>query len=156
MKFFISLIIMLLIHTSVSQACYTDVEAEAEQGLRIHSELLVIALTCSKMDMAFGAYNKYERFTVNNSSQIAEYEAALIEYFKEQGSENPEKDLHNLRSFLANDISTHSVKMGTQTFCEMFLSRLNDVIHMSPNQFRRWSKHAVGNNPSTEPKCTKY
>ncbi len=156
MKVFIALILMMVIHTNVTYACYSKAEAEAEQGLRIHSELLVIGLTCVKMHGGFSSYNKYERFTVNNADKIADYEAVLIEYFKSEGSETPVADLHNLRSFLANDISKHAVKMGVQTFCDMFSSRLDEVIRMSSGQYTRWAKFALTKNPSTEPRCTEY
>jgi len=153
MRFFVFLLLSMLIHTTVSYACYTNVEAEAEQGLRIHSEFLVIGLTCMKMPDGEATYNKYEEFTSKNAAVISEYEDVLVEYFRNSGSDNPEADVHNLRSFIANDISNYAVTMGMQSFCDMFSSRLNKVQNISPYQFKRWAKQAVAENPSTEPKC---
>ena len=153
MRKILVLLLFLVIHTNVSQACYTDVEAEAEQALRIHSELMVIGLTCLKQPSGVDTYNKYKTFTSKNEKLISDYEAVLFDYFEEQGSDNPERDINDLRSYLANDISNYSVTMGMQTFCDMFSDRLDKVQNMTTYQLKRWAKQAVNENPSTEPKC---
>ena len=46
-------------------SCYTMEEAEAEQGIRIHSELMVIGLNCQHMKFSDGTnlYLEYREFT---------------------------------------------------------------------------------------------
>ena len=61
-KFWVSLFLCLLavpaqaqmkvdvgVPAEAGRQCYTHEEAEAEQGIRIHSELMVIALNCQHM-----------------------------------------------------------------------------------------------------------
>ena len=56
MRFALLFTIMLFGFTEVvyAGACYSRKEAEAEQGIRIHSELMVIGLNCAHMADANG------------------------------------------------------------------------------------------------------
>ena len=46
---------------ATGRQCYTQEEAEAEQGIRIHSELMVIALNCQHMTPK-GWKNFYQQY----------------------------------------------------------------------------------------------
>jgi len=153
MRVFLITLFFLLIHTTVSQACYTNVEAEAEQGLRIHSELMVIGLTCIKMPEGVTTYNKYKEFTDNNADLINKYEQALKDYYEMEGYDNPEEEINNLRTRLANKISQYAVEMSVLSFCEMFVPRLDEAENMSSYQLSRWAKYAIKNTSTTEPMC---
>jgi hypothetical protein len=135
-------------------ACYNAKEFEAEQGLRIHSELMVIGLTCIKMPNGQALYNKYQNFTRKNASLISAYETALIRHYERQGSNRPEEKLHTLRTDLANEISRHAVSMSTLSFCQKFAANLDQALAMSPDKLRRWAQQIRPNQPTTEPVCT--
>lgn len=150
---------MLCLSTSATGAfaggCYSASEFEAEQGLRIHSELMVIGLTCMKMPQGETMYKKYQSFTLKHQNLIAGYETDIIGYYARQGLKNPERQLHTLRTNLANEISQHAITMSTSTFCQHFGPRIDQALKMDDQKFRRWAQHVWPESSTTEPVCKK-
>lgn len=147
-------LLMMGISSAQAKGCYTPAEFEAEQGLRIHSELMVIGLTCIKMPQGGQAlYAKYQQFTQKNQSLIAQYESDIISYFGKQGVKNPEGNLHTFRTTLANDISKHAISMSTVSFCKNFSSRIDKALQMDHQKLRRWAQHVWPQSPTTVPRC---
>lgn len=152
MKFFIALVVFSLI-SGTAAACYTDREVEAEQGLRIHSELMVIGLTCAKAPGGAGLYRKYREFTQKNSYLLNAYEENLISYFQNKNARTAEKKFHALRTNLANEISQHAISMSTLTFCQQYGSHIDQALQMDQNKLRRWALYARKDQPLSEPRC---
>jgi hypothetical protein len=141
---------------ALASSCYTSREVEAEQGLRIHSELMVIGLTCLKMPGGRDLYTKYSQFTQKNQSLITGYEDAIIEYYRSQGVKNPEQKLHTLRTNLANTISRHAIEMSTSSFCGHFGTRIDKALAMDQGTLRRWAQHTWADTPVSQPMCAKF
>lgn len=139
--------------SATADACYHEAEAEAEQGLRIHSELMVIGLTCMKMPGGDNLYSKYRKFTQNNAAVISKYENEIIDYYSNEGYSDPEEALHSLRTTMANNISEYAVEISVLTFCEVFSERLNVVEDLSSDEFIDWARFSIEGNPTSEPKC---
>lgn len=135
--------------------CYTQRQFEAEQGIRIHSELMVIALTCMKMPLGAGMFEKYQSFTEKNKALLAGYETDMIGYYRDSGVASPEKQFHTLRTNLANEISQHAIKMSTGSFCQHFASRLDSALKMDEPTLRQWASHPWPNTPASRPLCDK-
>lgn len=135
--------------------CYSATEFEAEQGLRIHSELMVIGLTCAKMPQGDTMYRKYQSFTSKHQALISKYETDIIGYYTRQGAKNPERQLHTLRTNLANQISEHAVTMSVASFCQHFGGRIDQALAMDEQKFRRWAQHTWPQSPTTLPVCKK-
>ncbi len=157
-KLTVLLAALALLATTAQQAsaqCYNQRQFEAEQGLRIHSELMVISLTCMKMPMGSGMYQKYQAFTNKNKALIAGYENDLIDYYRATGSAAPEKQFHTLRTNLANQISQHAIKMSTASFCQNFGSRLDSALNMDQAKLRQWASQPWPNSPTSRPMCGK-
>lgn len=155
-KLFAALVAVLCLSlTAQAQAagCYSSAEFEAEQGLRIHSELMVIGLTCLRMPGGQDLYRKYATFTRNNQELIAGYEETIISYYRAQGVPNAETKLHTLRTNLANGISRHTVEMGTLSFCQHFAPRIDKALMMSRTTLRRWAQHVWPDTPVSQPVC---
>jgi hypothetical protein len=138
-----------------ASGCYTAREVEAEQGLRIHSELMVIGLTCLKMPGGQETYAKYARFTNKNQALIGGYEESIISWYRSQGVSNPEKELHTLRTNLANDISRHAIEMGALGFCQHFTPRIDTALAMDQTTLRRWAQHVWPGTPVSHPTCVR-
>lgn len=149
-------VIFALLASSTAEACYSPLEAEAEQGIRIHSELMVIGLTCIKMPGGERLYEGYQRFTQKNADLIAEYEEDLIRHYSSQGASNPELKLHTLRTDMANNISRKAIAMSTVSFCQKYASHIDRALAMNSQTVRRWAQHAWANQPRTEPLCASY
>ncbi|MDE1151111.1 MAG: hypothetical protein PW788_01120 [Micavibrio sp.] len=140
--------------TAATSGCYSPKEIEAEQGLRIHSELMVIGLTCMRMPQGQQNYMKYQSFTQKNSHLISKYETDMIDHYRAEGAKNPEAKLHTLRTTLANQISQHAIQMSTSTFCQRFSPRIDQALAMDQKKFRSWAQHVYPGTKTFEPTCT--
>ena len=93
-------VFLLLPAQAKANSCYSPAEAEAEQGISIHSELMVIGLNCTHMGAKAGInlYGQYRQFTADHGDLFAAYEKILLKHFRETGSSNPEADMNALRT----------------------------------------------------------
>lgn len=155
MKRFFSFILLLSLIAGNAQACYTAREREAEQGLRIHSELMVISLTCNRVPGDEDLYSKYESFTRKNESLLSSYEETLINYYDAEGVKSPEKKLHTLRTDMANNISSIAISTGTTSFCGRYASHLDQALSMDHDKLRRWAQHVSPGRPVSERMCSR-
>jgi hypothetical protein len=137
----------------VAEACYSAADFEAEQGVRIHSELMVIGLTCLKMPEGQELYGKYQDFTLKNSSLIAGYETDIINHYASEGVAEPEQKFHTLRTDLANEIARQAVSMSMLSFCQQFSPRIDAALSMDEPKLRRWAQHVWPGQPPSEPVC---
>ena len=155
MKIFAIMVAFLLLasNQSIAAACYSAREVEAEQGLRIHSELMVIALTCMKQPGQSDLYQKYQSFTRKNQSVLSGYEGDLMAYFRASGTPKPEKEFHNLRTRLANKISTMAVNTSTVTFCKTYAPRIDTALAMDSAKFQRWARQSYADAPTSRKMC---
>lgn len=149
---FIALSIIMAGPVQAGQECYSNFEFEAEQGLRIHSELMVIGLTCQKAPGGSGLYNKYRIFTKRNGAMLQQYENAMLSYFRQNGMD-PEKALHYLRTGLANEISRKAVSMNVAAFCSRYGGRIDRALAMDHDTLRRWAQKQWPSQPPTQPLC---
>lgn len=135
--------------------CYTAKEFEAEQGIRIHSELMVIGLTCMRMPQGGSQlYSKYQNFTQKNKGLIAGYEKDILSYYRRTGAANPETALHTFRTSMANQISQHAIAMSTVSFCKRFSPRMDQALAMDSQKIRRWAQRPWDGSPTSRPVCS--
>ena len=134
---------------------YTPEEAESEQGIRIHSELMVIALNCQHMTPKGwkNFYQQYQQITARHAALIGGYENILINYFALAGKPNPERAFHDLRTDFANKVSTDAAQMRPDIFCSQFAPRLPKVDKMSTADFKAWAADISPSHPVSKPLC---
>ncbi len=151
---------VLLLSISLSNAvfaagCYNSREAEAEQGIRIHSELMVIGLNCAHMADANGnnLYLEHKKFTAKHEDLFSTYEKILMEYMQKNGSRNAEKSLHKLRTDFANKISNDVAEMRPDIFCKTFSSRIEKATKMDRTTLRKWAATPYEEHPVSQPLC---
>lgn len=153
MRLFIFLTALFL-SSQVYAQCYTQAEVEAEQGLRIHSELMVISLNCQHVAGQNGnLYSQYQSFTNRHLDLISSYEQIMKNYFSRSGSHNPEKEINDLRTILANKISTDAAKMRPNVFCKHYGNRINQALAMDRSKLRRWASTVFPSHPVSRPVC---
>lgn len=135
--------------------CYTPEEAEAEQGIRIHSELMVIALNCQHMTPRGwkNFYQQYQEITARNSSLIHGYEETLINYFALAGRPNAERAFHDMRTDFANKVSTDAARMRPDIFCANYAPRIPKVAQMSTAEIKNWAAGVNPSHPASRPMC---
>lgn len=155
MRILLSLMI-LLVSANIANAagCYTSDEVEAEQGLRIHSELMVIALNCQHVSHQNGnLYIQYKDFTRQHQDLIANYESTMKSYYRKNGSANAEKAINDLRTSLANKVSTDAARMKPNVFCKYYGSRIGQALAMDRAKLRRWASTVFPSHPVSRPIC---
>jgi len=149
------LLLCLLVLTFISApamaaSCYSKAEAEAEQGIRIHSELMVIGLNCQHMTPRGwkNFYSQYRDITARNQSLFSGYEKTLLSHYG-----GASKKIHTLRTNFANKISTNAASMRPDVFCATFAPRIPQVAQMSREQIRQWAASASATEPQSKPVC---
>ena len=137
-------------------SCYMPKEAEAEQGIRIHSELMVIGLNCQHKPGPNGEnlYVEYRAFTDENVRLFAAYEKILMNYYKKQGASDPEARLDALRTDFANKISNDAATMRPDMFCNRYAPRISRASTMDYADIRKWAATIFPSHPVSRPLCT--
>lgn len=146
--------IVLLFSANVQASCYSKAEFEAEQGLRIHSELMVIALNCQHVSHRDGnLYIQYKDFTRRNQGLISGYEQTLKSYYRREGQGSGEGAINDLRTKLANKISYDAARMRPNVFCKAYSNRIGQALGMSQSKLRRWAATPFSGHPVSRPMC---
>ena len=148
-------VFLLLPAQAKANSCYSPAEAEAEQGIHIHSELMVIGLNCTHMGAKAGInlYGQYRQFTADHGDLCAAYEKILLKHFRETGSSNPEADINALRTRYANKISKDSAGMRPDIFCSRYAPRVLKASEMSRQDIRQWAATSYPSAPVSQPMC---
>lgn len=154
-----SVVVLLCCGASVAaraaSACYTQAEAEAEQAIRIHSELMVIGLNCQHKYKAGNQnlYVAYRTFSARHGQVFAAYERALLNYFRRAGDRDPESSLNALRTAFANKIATDAARMRPDLFCYEYAPRIEKVSTMNESALRQWAGTFYTSHPVSKPLC---
>ncbi len=142
------------VSTAVHAKCYTMTEAEAEQGIRIHSELMVIALNCQHLSKSGkNLYLQYKEFTRDHGPLISGYETTLINFYASEGVSNPETKLHDVRTNFANKISKDAAVMRPDAFCHYYMPRIAKAGQMGDKEVRKWASTIFASHPVSRPLC---
>lgn len=151
----LAFLITLPFSAAAAPTCYSAAEAEADQGIRIHSELMVIGLNCQAIGKRFGdnLYGEYRSFTAKHANLFAGYESTLIDFFKKQGQKNPVGRLNELRTNYANKISDEAAGMRPDIFCSRYASRIKKASVMKVADIRKWAGTIYANHPVSYPVC---
>lgn len=110
-----------------SPRCYSPQEIEAEQTLRLHSELMVITVTCHRGSRGEDLVRAYTGFTRNNIDRLRQAEAAMTAYYKKNYGGDGVERLDRLRTLLANEYGQQIADESAPSFCK---SRRDKVLVM--------------------------
>ena len=137
------------------EPCYTPLEAEAEQGIRIHSELMIIGLNCAHMVNADGVnlYTEHKKFTERHKDIFAKYEEIMMNFLVLNGEKDPEAAMHTLRTKFANKISNDVATMRPDIFCKTYAERIKKVKNMDGEALRKWAATPFPGHPVSRPMC---
>lgn len=150
--------LVMSVQAFAASSCYTVPEAEAEQGIRIHSELMVIGLNCQHLYKANGKnlYAEYRNFTSDNIKLFAAYETKLMEYFRRTGHPDPEGQLNSMRTVFANKIANDSARMRPDQFCKSYAGRIEKASAMSQDDIKKWAATFYPSHPVSRPICNQH
>jgi cell division protein FtsB len=151
---FTSLVISLSVSTPAwAGACYSSAEYEAEQGLKIKNELMVIALNCQHMAYRKGnLYLRYREISRQNEDLFKMYEQTLMNYYRNNG-QNADREIKSLNTNLANKVAVKSANMRPDIFCYNHRDYIEQALEMDREAFRRWAKQPNPSEPTSRPLC---
>lgn len=158
MKAFILTIVALILTIPSSASagqCYSAKEAEADQGIRIHSELMVIGLNCQQIGARYGLnlYGQYREFTSRHADLFGGYEEIMMGFFKKKGEAKPEAALNTLRTKYANKISKDAAGMRPDIFCAKYAPRIKQADQMRREDVQNWAATIYPSHPVSYPVC---
>ncbi len=131
---------MLLASSSAyASSCYAPNEVRAEQLLRLHSELMVIAVTCKQSSMGDNLIGLYTGFTQRNIHVLHDAEQTLIAHYRSSGSGDPIGHLDKLRTKLANEFGQQIADVSAPVFCSQRRDKLVYLYGASPPEIVRTS-----------------
>ncbi len=150
----IALFLLVSTPAMAAQQCYSLEQLEAEQGLRIHTELMIIALNCQHLvDPSIQLNHQYEQFTNKNIGLIKRYEDTMRAVFRAEGRPNSESDLNDFRTMLANRIANEAVRLQPNVFCRAYSGLITQANNMDQPHFRKWAQTVFAGYPLTHPMC---
>ncbi|CAO3374891.1 hypothetical protein [Azospirillum argentinense] len=117
-------------------ACYSRAEHAAEQTIRMHTEMMVVGLTCMQVNPEKKPFNLYQDFTVKNRSLISSSEASMIDHFRKKGGGNATRQFDMFRTELANEVSRRAAVIGTGLYCANFVDRSKAAMDLTPDDLR--------------------
>ncbi|WP_044553509.1 hypothetical protein [Azospirillum lipoferum] len=123
--------------TPAAPACYNRAEHAAEQMMRLHTEMMVVGLTCRTVVPDKKPFDLYQDFSIKNRALLSNSEASLISYYKRAGSGgNATRQFDMFRTELANEISRRASTIGIAQYCANFVDRSVAAKDLTPEDLR--------------------
>jgi hypothetical protein len=131
-----SLILGLLItHSTPVMAkpaqCYTLETKKAEALVRLHSQLMVVTLSCRTDSKGAPLPAAYQQFTHQNLRQIQTAEKNLIQWHRQNGGASK---LDKIRTEYGNEYSNELAQLSPQGFCDKHRDTVIPTAALSPPQ----------------------
>ena len=108
---------------AAAHACYTTAELEAEEYLRLHSELMVATVTCKTDDQGNNLVPAYTGFTKINIAALHAAEMTMQQYYKVNYGGNGQARLDDLRTKLGNEYGQEMADTSAQKFCDKYRNK---------------------------------
>jgi phage gpG-like protein len=102
---------------SAKTACYAAKQAQAEHLLRLHSELMVITVTCRQSSEGRPLTPAYTAFTRKNIGMLKDAENTMMSYYKSTQKGNPVEKLDRLRTMLGNEYGQKVAVVSAPAYC---------------------------------------
>jgi hypothetical protein len=121
---------------SKPQSCYTRSEHAAEQLIRMHTEMMIVGLTCKNVVPEKNPFGVYQDFSVKNRALLSSSETTMIGHYKKTSGSSATKNFDTFRTELANEISRRAATIGIPQYCETFVDRSQAAKDLTPDDLR--------------------
>lgn len=137
------------------QPCYTQAEVRAEQAIRLHTELMVVGLTCGDGAGAAGTglFAQYKAFTLRHKDDIAAWEKTLIGHFRRHAKGDATRSFDTFRTRLANEMSQRAIALSTPVFCGAHVPLVAKAAALSREDLKRLVDADDAVRLTTAPRC---
>jgi hypothetical protein len=114
---------------AVAAPCYLPSEAEADQAIRLRTDLKVVGEICKDPS--------YTRFIDRNRDTLAVYEEILTERFARDSSRSAETGLRIYLTRLENDARLKAAE--SSSYCPDAFDLVANTSYMSPDELRNYA-----------------
>lgn len=135
--------------------CYSAQEAGAEQILRLHSELMVITVTCKQGSTGRDLVRAYTGFTQRNIEPIKDAEQTMIRFYEKAYGGKGVSRLDTLRTKLANEFGQESADISAPVFCAQRRDKVLSMYDSPPKSLQSAAVQGYANAHYYEPLCDK-
>ncbi len=97
--------------------CYSADEVQAEQFLRLHSELMVITVTCKYSSDGDDLVKPYTTFTNTHVAALRNAEQVMARYYQKRYGGDGMSQVDKLRTKLANEFGQSIANVSAPLFC---------------------------------------
>ncbi len=140
--------------TAVATDCYRAAEYEAEQTIRLHTEMMVIGIKCNRVRPDMQPFALYAAFTQRNSGWISRVERDLIGYYRRTRGNGAVGAFDRLRTSLANEYARKANMIPTEDYCIARLPVLARLAQLDQARFRTAALRSRSMPFSRRPVCT--
>jgi hypothetical protein len=134
-------------------ACYSAAEYDAEQAVRLHTELMVIGLTCNAIEADRKLFAKYQQFTTKNRTSLLNWEKILIGHFGQTGKSNPTRQFDDFRTVAANEVAQRSALLTPPVFCQTHSDIVDQALSLSDSDLKRYLSEGKSDEIGIAPPC---
>ncbi len=138
---------------AAANECYGPAEYEAEQALRLQSELTVIAYGCPTPPGMPPFPVQYGAFVKTHQKQFAQWQGTLRTHLRRTLGGNVDRHFDNLASLISNQLSNRHALVSPQTYCEAEMARFGQLVAMKPDELLRQVRDNSVVRMSTRPPC---
>jgi hypothetical protein len=135
--------------------CYTPEELRAEQMLRLHSELMVITVTCRQSSVGEDLVPEYSTFTKKNLNTIHDAELTMEHFYKVNYGGDGVERLDKLRTKLGNEYGQKIANESAPVFCSESRDKVVNFYMARPEQVDTEVDRMVAEDKSYAQLCTK-
>lgn len=132
--------------------CYSPEQMEAEQWLRLHSELMVITVTCRQGSAGENLVPSYTAFTKLNIKTLKHAEAVMMEYYRAQGQDG-QAQLDRLRTKLGNEYGQKIADLSAPVFCQLYRDKVLRLCTAESEQVEQEVASLQENTPAYQGMC---
>jgi hypothetical protein len=133
--------------------CYSPAELRAEQLLRLHSELMVIALACRQASTGQDLIGAYTGFTRDHIGMLKNAEHTMIRYYHMVSGGSGIAGLDRLRTRLGNEYGQEIADDSAPVFCRAKRDLVLAIRSATPPQLDRDIRRMEMTEASYHPLC---
>jgi len=140
--------------SAAQAACYSDAEFEAEQAIRLQSELTVIAFGCPTPPGMTQLQVQYGEFSRRHGEAYRAYQRTITDYLRRHEGGRPQALFDRFQSALANEYGFRAGKMTPTAFCADRMAFFAEAMQVDRGGLRRFVAGDEVLRLASRPLCT--
>lgn len=134
-------------------SCYSPLEVQAEELLRLHSELMVVTVTCHQASTGENLVPAYTRFTRDNIDDLSQAESVMKAYYRARNGGDGTSQLDVLRTKLGNEFGQAVADMSAPAFCDMYRDKVLALSQNAPGAIEDEVRRMTAEVRTSVPPC---